>query len=207
MHTETTDIDTMRAGLVGISLSAEPGRAVYIPVGHTDLGGRAAGQMDLATVRRVLGPLLTDDAVPKCGHHLKFDLKVLRRHGLDLRGIAFDTLLASHCLNPDRRSHGLKELSLERLNVRQTPIEDLIGTKGAYILDQKLSILGKVPIPELTTTLKSLSSGVYAIVLDGTIDRDLVAAAERSGAKFLIGTDARARGTRTFVMSADALEK
>ena len=86
-------------------------------------------------------------------------------------------------------------------------IEDLIGTKGAYILDQKLNILGKVPIPELTTTLKSLSSGVYAIVLDGTVDRDLVAAAERSGAKFLIGTDAKARGTRTFVISADALEK
>jgi len=86
-------------------------------------------------------------------------------------------------------------------------IEDLIGTKGAYILDQKLSILGKVPIPELTTTLKSLSSGVYAIVLDGTVDRDLVDAAERAGAKFLIGTDAKARGNRTFVMSADALEK
>ena len=86
-------------------------------------------------------------------------------------------------------------------------IEDLIGTKGAYILDPKLNILGKVPIPELTTTLKSLSSGVYAIVLDGVVDSDLVAAAERSGSKFLIGTDAKARGTRTVVLSADALEK
>ncbi len=86
-------------------------------------------------------------------------------------------------------------------------LEDLIGTKGAYILDPKLSILGKVPIPELTTTLKSLSSGVYAIVMDGSVDADMVGAAEQSGAKYLIGTDAKARGTRTMVFSADALEK
>jgi DNA primase len=86
-------------------------------------------------------------------------------------------------------------------------LEDLIGTKGAYILDPKMTILGKVPIPELTTTLKSLSSGVYAIVMDGTVDKDVVDAAETSGAKFLIGTEAKARGTRTFVLSADVLEK
>lgn len=86
-------------------------------------------------------------------------------------------------------------------------LEDLIGTKGAYILDSKLSILGKVPISELTSTLKSLSSGVHAIVLDGAVDKDLVAAAERSDAKFLIGTEARARGSRTSVITADVLEK
>ncbi len=86
-------------------------------------------------------------------------------------------------------------------------LEDLIGTKGAYILDDKLSILGKVPIPELGSTLKSLSSGVYAIVMDGSVDKDMVAAAERSGAKFLIGNEAKAQGSRTQVISADALEK
>ncbi|MBW2972122.1 DNA primase [Candidatus Woesearchaeota archaeon] len=86
-------------------------------------------------------------------------------------------------------------------------LEDLIGTKGAYILDSKLTILGKVPIPELTTTLKSLSSGLYAIVLDGAVDKDLVAAAEMTDAKFIIGTEARARGARTFVLTMDALDK
>ncbi|MFC1741199.1 DNA primase DnaG [Nanoarchaeota archaeon] len=86
-------------------------------------------------------------------------------------------------------------------------LEDLIGTKGAYILDPKLKILGKVPIPELTTTLKSLSSGVHAIVLDGTVEKDVVEAAERSNAKFLIGTDAKARSTRTTVLTMEALEK
>ncbi|MBW2965214.1 DNA primase [Candidatus Woesearchaeota archaeon] len=84
-------------------------------------------------------------------------------------------------------------------------LEDLIGTKGAYILDAKMNILGKVPIPELTTTLKSLSSGLYAIVMDGAVDRDVVEAAERTDAKFIIGTEAKARGTRTYVLSVDAL--
>ncbi|MBN1544367.1 DNA primase [Candidatus Woesearchaeota archaeon] len=86
-------------------------------------------------------------------------------------------------------------------------LEDLIGTKGAYILDSKLSILGKVPIPELTTTLKSLSSGIYAIVLDGVVDKDLVAAAESADARYLICTEAKARGARTLVLTLDALEK
>jgi DNA primase len=86
-------------------------------------------------------------------------------------------------------------------------LEDLIGTKGAYILDAKLNILGKVPIPELTTTLKSLSSGVYAIVMDGVVDKEMVEAAERSNAKYLIGTEAKSRGARTHVVTADALEK
>ena len=85
-------------------------------------------------------------------------------------------------------------------------LEDLIGTKGAYILDAKLNILGKVPIPELTTTLKSLSSGVYAIVMDGAVDKDVVEAAERSNAKYLIGTEAKSRGARTHVFTVDALE-
>jgi len=84
-------------------------------------------------------------------------------------------------------------------------VEDLIGTKGAYILDAKLSILGKVPIPELTTTLNSLSSGVYAIVMDGSVEEDVVAAAEKAEAKYLIGTDAKAKGTRTQVMTIDSL--
>jgi DNA polymerase-1 len=128
VDTETSDVDEMRADLVGISLSCEKGRAVYIPIGHTALDGATHGQLDLDVVREVLGPLLADPAVPKVGHHLKFDLKILHRHGLPLRGIAFDSLLASYCLNPDKRAHGLKDLTLEHLGVAQTKISELIGT-------------------------------------------------------------------------------
>ena len=66
-------------------------------------------------------------------------------------------------------------------------LEDLIGTRGAYILDQKLSILGKVPVTELGTTVKSLSTGIYAIVLDGNIEKELALTAEKSNVKFIVG--------------------
>jgi len=105
------------------------------------------------------------------------------------------------------RTPALPSLSDNEKKSFKKMLEDLIGTKGAYILDAKLSILGKVPIPELTTTLKSLSSGVYAIVMDGSVDADVLGAAESSGAKYLIGTDAKAQGTQTRVFSADTLEK
>jgi DNA primase len=92
----------------------------------------------------------------------------------------------------------------ERKTFKQM-LEDLIGTKGAYILDPKLSILGKVPITELLATLKSLSSGVYAIVLDGIVDKELVPLAENAGAKYMICTEARSKGMRTVVLTADDL--
>ncbi len=72
-------------------------------------------------------------------------------------------------------------------------LEDLIGTRGAYILDEKLSILGKVPITELMATMKSLNSGIYAVIFDGVIDRDIAQAAENSNVKHLIAMDSKVR--------------
>jgi len=84
--------------------------------------------------------------------------------------------------------------------------EDLIGTRGAYILDQKLNILGKVPITELNTTIKSLGSGVHAIVFDGVVDRELIDIADRSSISFLIGMDAKVKGSgRTNVLTISDL--
>lgn len=145
LDTETDSLSGVSAGLVGISLSVEPGEAIYIPVAHTDeLGAPVAGQLPLETVRRVLGPVLADPAVVKIGHNLKFDWKVLRRHGLDLDRAGFDTLLASYLLNPDRRAHGLKELAADLLGVRMTRITDLIGT------GKKAIAFGLVPLSEAT---------------------------------------------------------
>lgn len=70
-------------------------------------------------------------------------------------------------------------------------LEDLIGTRGAYILDEKLKMLGKVPVTELATTLKSLGSGIYAVVLDGIIDKDILQVAERAGLKYVVAMDAK----------------
>ncbi|MBU0615742.1 MAG: DNA primase [Nanoarchaeota archaeon] len=78
-------------------------------------------------------------------------------------------------------------------------LENLVGTRGAHVLDEKLNILGKVPITELQTTLKSLSGGVYAIVFDGIIDRDLVKTAEVSNVRFLVGMDTKVKPQETKV--------
>jgi len=76
-------------------------------------------------------------------------------------------------------------------------LDDLVGTRGAYLLDDKLTILGKVPVTELVTTLKSLTSGVYAIIFDGVVDRLLTQTAERSNVKYLIGMDSKIRSEQT----------
>jgi DNA primase len=74
-------------------------------------------------------------------------------------------------------------------------LEDLIGTKGAYVLDEKLNVLGKVPITELSSTIKSLGSGIFAVVFDGVVDSALVQTAERTNLKYLIGMDSKVKPT------------
>jgi DNA primase len=84
-------------------------------------------------------------------------------------------------------------------------LEDLIGTRGAYILDEKLNILGKVPITELQTTLKSLNTGVYAVIFDGIIDKDLLSVAEKSNVNFIVGMDNKVKnkGSRVVQLTVE----
>ena len=85
-------------------------------------------------------------------------------------------------------------------------LEDLIGTRGAYILDQKLNILGKVPLSELQGTIKSLKSGIYAVVFDGVIDKDILMTAERAYVNFLVAMDTKIKSTgRVTILTSDDL--
>ncbi|PKO15358.1 DNA polymerase I [candidate division BRC1 bacterium HGW-BRC1-1] len=128
IDTETTGLDPMRAGLVGISLSANPHHGYYIPIGHAARLDSFTPQLSLETVYAHLAPLLSDPAILKVGHNLKFDRRMLRNHGMELAGPMFDTLLASFLLSADRRNHGLKALAGDMLGITMTPITDLIGT-------------------------------------------------------------------------------
>lgn len=128
IDTETDGLNPLRAGLVGISLSCAPDTGYYIPLGHTVRLDSEIPQLSIDTVYRHLAPLLADEALCKVGHHLKFDRRMLRNHGMELAGRMFDTLLASYLLNADRRNHGLKDLSADLLGIRMTPITELIGT-------------------------------------------------------------------------------
>ncbi len=82
-------------------------------------------------------------------------------------------------------------LTTEQKTKFKSMLEDLIGTRGAYLLDEKLSILGKVPISELATTVKSLNSGIYAIVFDGLVDKPLLEIAEKSNVNYLVAMDSK----------------
>ncbi len=80
-------------------------------------------------------------------------------------------------------------------------LDDLVGTRGAYILDEKLNVLGKVPVTELVTTMKNLSTGIFAVVFDGSITKEVVTIAEKTSTKFVVGMDStvkpsEARGTK-----------
>lgn len=99
------------------------------------------------------------------------------------------------------------ELSLEEKKSFSKMLEDLIGTRGAYILDNKLSILGKVPISELASTVKSLHTQIHAIVLDGVVDKTLVQGIEKSSINFIVAMDSKLRGpeTRAKILTANDL--
>lgn len=140
--TETTGTDPMRAELVGISLAVEPGEGFYIPVGHKPT---TAGSPQLE-LERVLGALLkplTNPAIPKIGHNLKYDYIVLARLGLMPSPLRFDTMLAEWLCDPSSRNLGLKSLAWVRLGVEMTNIQDLIGSGRNQIS------MAQVPIAEV----------------------------------------------------------
>ncbi len=149
--TETTGLDEMRAGLVGVSLSVEPGRACYVPLAHVsgegDLFGAASlavGQMDFAEALAILKPMLEDESIVKIGQNMKYDMKIMARQGVALGPIE-DTMLMSYALNGGVHRHGMDELSDRYLGHKPIPIKGLIGTGKAAITFDKVAIAEASP--------------------------------------------------------------
>ena len=128
IDTETTSIDYMRAELVGISLSVEPGSACYIPLAHRYEG--APQQLDKAAVLAQLKPLLEDPAVRKIGQNIKYDAHVFISENIRLRGIADDTMLQSYVFNSTASRHNMDDLARFYLGRETIHYEDIAG-KGA----------------------------------------------------------------------------
>ncbi|MFN3935979.1 MAG: DNA polymerase I [Gemmobacter sp.] len=146
IDTETTSLDEMRAELVGISLALAPGRAAYLPLGHRtgsgDLFGAAAlaeGQIDLDAALDLLRPVLEDPAVLKIGQNVKYDAKILARHGIRMAPID-DTMLISYALHAGLHGHGMDELSDRYLGHVPIPIKSLLGSGKGQITFDKVSI-------------------------------------------------------------------
>src|SRR5207248_4710806 len=120
----------MLASIVGIAFSTAPREADYVPVGHRSL---AAPTLPLEAVLDALRPVLEDEALAKIGHDLKFDAIVLARHGITLRGLETDTMIASYLVDATRSEHRLEELALEHTRYRALTEEDVCG-RGAKAL-------------------------------------------------------------------------
>jgi len=128
LDTETTSLDEMRAEIVGISLSVQPGEAAYIPLAHN--GPDAPVQLPLAEVLAKLKPWLENPAHPKLGQHVKYDRHVFANHGIEVRGYVHDTMLQSYVLEV-HKPHGLASLAERHLGRKGINYEDLCG-KGAH---------------------------------------------------------------------------
>jgi len=115
----------MRASIVGFAFSTAPRDALYVPVGHRALG--IDGNVALSAALEALAPVLEDPAVRKDGHDLKFDAIVLERHGVTLRGIDTDTMIASYLLDSTRSAHRLEDLGLEHTSYKALTEEDVCG--------------------------------------------------------------------------------
>jgi DNA polymerase I len=161
--TETTDIDAMRARLVGMSFCWEDGIASYVPLNLTEpLKGP-----DGVDPVEYLAAVLADPKLPKFGQNIKYDAHMMRRHGAPLAGIDFDTMLAHFLLHPTMR-HNLDELSLGYLGLKKIPTKELLGTgKNALTMDL-------VPVPVVSEYACEDADATWQ--LRGLLEKELAAA-------------------------------
>ena len=139
---ETTSADPMRAELVGFSFSWQEEEAFYIPVSNTELAVKKFDQtpqfdfsdrvsesigLPLNNVLPSLKPILENSQIKKCGHNIKYDMLVLSRYDVLVKGVDFDTMVASYLLDPSGRQHNIDSLAMEHLNYKKQPTEALIG--------------------------------------------------------------------------------
>ena len=146
VDTETTSLDEMRAELVGISLAVVPGEACYIPLGHRQGGGDlfgstdlSDGQMPLDEALALLKPVLEDEGILKIGQNMKYDWKILARHGIRVAPID-DTMLMSYAMYSGLHNHGMDGLSARYLGHEPIPIKSLLGSGRSQITFDRVPI-------------------------------------------------------------------
>ena len=221
--TETTGLNEMQAGLVGICLSVAPGQACYIPLTHKQGEGGgdlfaddtlAEGQLDLEQTIAALKPVLEDPSVLKIGQNMKYDAKIMARYGVRIAPID-DTMLMSYVLHSGLHNHGMDALAERYLGHTPIPIKSLLGSgKSAITFD-------RVPIDEavkyaaedaditlrLWLTFKPLLHRAQVTTVYETLERPLVpvlAEMEMQGVK--VDRDTLSRMSNAFAQKMAGLE-
>ncbi len=130
IDTETIGLNPRHAALVGISVAVAAGEACYIPLAHCEplFGMLLDGQLSLAVVQEILGPVLADATQRAIVHHAKFDLPILARHGLPIATVEYDTMIAAYLLEPGS-GIGLDALALRYLNHRMIAFAEVVNPK------------------------------------------------------------------------------
>ncbi|NVJ99891.1 MAG: DNA polymerase I [Alphaproteobacteria bacterium] len=143
VDTETTGLNPAKADLVGISMSVEPGKACYVPVGHgansDDLLAEKPQQIAKADVIAALKPLFEDQSVLKIGQNLKYDMSILAREGINLHPID-DTMLMSYALDAGNHGHGMDELAGIHLDITPISFKEVAGTGKNQITFDKVPL-------------------------------------------------------------------
>jgi DNA polymerase-1 len=138
VDTETTSLNYMVADLVGISLAVEAGEAAYIPFGHDYLG--APQQLPREMVLEAIKPILEDPQIKKVGQNLKYDTSVLAQHGIDLKGIAYDTMLESYVINSVATRHDMDSLAQHYLELETTSFTEIAGKGASQLTFNQISL-------------------------------------------------------------------
>jgi DNA polymerase-1 len=122
---EATGPDPMKDSIVGIALCREKGKAYYVPIRH-------ASVENLPEALEILKSVLQDKTVPKIGHNLKYDISMLRREGIEVKGLFYDTMLAAYLLNPNRADHSLENTALKYLHHHKNPFLKVLGKRPTF---------------------------------------------------------------------------
>ena len=184
--TETTGLDALQAELVGFSFSIDPFEAYYIPV--------SADQAEAQKTAEIFKPVLEDEKILKIGQNLKYDILLLSRYGIDVKGEFFDTMLAHYLIDPDTR-HNMDYLAETYLNYTPVSITELIGGKGknqGNMRDVDVELVKEYAAEDADITLQLKNK--LAPLLEETLTSDLarkvefpllkvLAAVERNGVK------------------------
>ena len=138
LDTETTSLNAVQADLVGLSFAVQADEAWYLPLTHHYLG--APQQLPMELVLEKLRPLLEDPELEKIGQNIKYDDLVLRRAGIELAGVAVDTMVVSYLVCPEAKSHGLDALASDHLNHQMIPYSQMTGTGKKQICFSEVEV-------------------------------------------------------------------
>jgi DNA polymerase-1 len=138
--TETNNSNPVKADILGISFCVKEGEAFYIPIKHQSL----SSELSQEDIKNYLEPIFEDKNIKKTGHNIKYDIIVLNKFGINVKGVEWDTMILSYLLEPNRHSHKLDDLSMDYLGYKMISYKEIAG------VGKKELTLDKIPLKKVS---------------------------------------------------------